>query len=961
MAAKGVVWQVSEVVAVRKRVVSLAMALLLTPFAIPVVQAAAAPFPDVPASFWAANAIDALAAQGILRGEPDGLFHPLRPVTRGQFAAMIVRAEQLPTVSVGPHFTDVPTSSALYGDIETAAAGGLMLGTSLQEFTPSATIDRAMAAAITVRAVGLAVVGTDLAALQPSYADAAKIPSYARGNVVVAKRLGLMQGLAGNVFDPTGQLSRAQAAAVIYRMLGLTPSAIAGVAAPLVSRISAGSGQSSIAVGQSTQLWSVPRDASGEPLPAQVQWAASGGALSGTSFSSETPGTYRLTASVPQAGVQAAVTVHVEQAVSLAIYGLPEVVGPGAKVPLQVTVLDQTGSRDRADGSRTVTLTATNPDAQPVTLTATATNGQAGFTFVPPAAGAWSLAASSPGVTNAAAAFDVLAAPFTSPLALAGPAQILPGRTATVRASLPSGASESSPVTLTSSNPAVLAVQGSGSGSLTAAGASFGVRAVAPGTATLNLVNGPGAYTAASLQVTVPALGQLSVSPPPATSAGATAQARVTVASNGTAAAPPTVSLTLTNPQGVQVQTESAAAQNGGASFGLQRDEAGTWHLTASAPGYTSATAAWVVNPGAATQLIATGAPSTIVVVGGSSDLQVMLADRFDNPLAAPLSVSLTAQGGAGSLSQTSANLGGPGAAARFQAAAPGTETVRVTDPAAPSLGAVQVTFRVIAQAADVAAGKGFWLLGSDLSQQPVPQLLAELKKLGATHVYLEVEGSWGFYGSSELRTFLYQAHDAGIAVLAWVYPYLKNVPLDERLTGQVAAYVAPTGDRPDGIAADIEENTHAPAVGSYAAFVRKALGPAGVFIAVTYPPIYHEDYPFATLAPYVTLYAPMDYWHYQATPEDFSQAYQYVNQTVVLIRQLAGLPEVPVSVIGQTYDMFSNGAQGVFSPTPQELQAAFQAASDSGALGISFYRLPTATPAELQTIRTLPYPYPSR
>jgi hypothetical protein len=271
------------------------------------------------------------------------------------------------------------------------------------------------------------------------------------------------------------------------------------------------------------------------------------------------------------------------------------------------------------------------------------------------------------------------------------------------------------------------------------------------------------------------------------------------------------------------------------------------------------------------------------------------------------------------------------------------------------------VTFRVIAQSSDVAAGKGVWLLGSDLAKQTAPRLLAQLRTLGVTHVYLEVEGSWGFYGSDQLRTFLYQAHDAGIAVLAWVYPYLRQVPLDASLTAEVAAYVAPTGDRPDGIAADIEENTSASAVGRYAAAVRQALGPAGVFIAVTYPPIYHEDYPFAALAPYVTLYAPMDYWHYQALPEDFTQAYQYVNQTVGLIRQLSGEPQVPVSIIGQTYDMFSSGAKGVFSPTPLELQAAFQAASDAGAIGISFYRLPTATSGELAAIRTLPYPDPSR
>ncbi len=944
----------------RRYLGALAAVALLAPLAFSSSPAAAAAsFPDVPSSYWAAGAIDALAAQGVIQGEADGLFHPLAPVTRAQFAAMIVRAEKLPIVTVGPRFSDVSSSSALYGDVETAAANGLMLGTSVTAFSPGATINRAMAATIGVRAIDLAPVGSDVQGQPSGYVDGGRIPSYALGDVIVAKRLGIMQGLAGNVFDPAGALNRAQAATVIYRMLGLSPQTIASLAASVVSRIDGGSVSTSIAIGQSTSLWSVARDASGLPVPAQVQWSASGGSLSGTTFSAQTPGSYQLTASVYGSTARKAMTIHVEQATSLAIYGLLEVAGPGATVPVQVTVLDQGGKRDVADVSRAITLTATSGSTPPVTLTATAQNGQASFSFTPPAAGPWTLTASAAGLLSGTAAFDVLAAPFPSPLQLTGPTQILPGQSASLKANLPPGASEASPVTLTSSDPAVVAVQGSGGGSLTASGLTFKVQAVAPGTATLTLSNGAGAYMNATMQVTVPALGQLALVSPPTVTAGQSATASVTVQQT-TPAPAPAVSLTLVNPQGVSVTTLAATAQGGVARFSLDRDEAGTWQVKASAPGYTPSAASWVVNPGPATQLIATGAPSTIVVAGQSSNLQVMLADRFDNPVPAPLSVAMTVQGSAGTLTQTSQSLAGPGAAAVFQAATPGLETVSVRDPQVPAYGTVRVTFRVIAQSADVAAGKGFWLLGSDLSSTPVPKLLAQLRSLGATHVYLEVEGSWGFYGSSQLRTFLYQAHDAGIAVLAWVYPYLSNVPLDEALTQEVATYVAPTGDKPDGIAADIEENLSPTAVGSYAAAVRQALGPGGVFIAVTYPPIYHENYPFAALAPYVTLYAPMDYWHYEAISEDFTTAYQYVHDTVGLIRQLSGLPNVPVSVIGQTYDMFSSGAKGVFSPTPLELQAAFQAASDAGAIGISFYRLPTATAAELGAITALPYPDPS-
>jgi hypothetical protein len=51
-----------------------------------------ATFPDVSASFWAFQEIEALAASGITTGFPDGTFRPTAPVTRAQMAAFLARA-----------------------------------------------------------------------------------------------------------------------------------------------------------------------------------------------------------------------------------------------------------------------------------------------------------------------------------------------------------------------------------------------------------------------------------------------------------------------------------------------------------------------------------------------------------------------------------------------------------------------------------------------------------------------------------------------------------------------------------------------------------------------------------------------------------------------------------------------------------------------------------------------------
>ncbi|MBD2868366.1 S8 family serine peptidase [Paenibacillus sp. IB182493] len=50
-------------------------------------------FQDVPASHWAAGAVDAAARQGWIRGFPDGAFRPDQPITRAEMAFVIGYAE----------------------------------------------------------------------------------------------------------------------------------------------------------------------------------------------------------------------------------------------------------------------------------------------------------------------------------------------------------------------------------------------------------------------------------------------------------------------------------------------------------------------------------------------------------------------------------------------------------------------------------------------------------------------------------------------------------------------------------------------------------------------------------------------------------------------------------------------------------------------------------------------------
>lgn len=47
------------------------------------------PYPDVAADSWASEAIASVTAEGLMRGYPDGHFHPQEPIMREQFALVV--------------------------------------------------------------------------------------------------------------------------------------------------------------------------------------------------------------------------------------------------------------------------------------------------------------------------------------------------------------------------------------------------------------------------------------------------------------------------------------------------------------------------------------------------------------------------------------------------------------------------------------------------------------------------------------------------------------------------------------------------------------------------------------------------------------------------------------------------------------------------------------------------------
>ena len=78
--------------------------------------------------------------------------------------------------------------------------------------------------------------------------------------------------------------------------------------------------------------------------------------------------------------------------------------------------------------------------------------------------------------------------------------------------------------------------------------------------------------------------------------------------------------------------------------------------------------------------------------------------------------------------------------------------------------------------------------------------------------------------------------------------------------------------------------------------------------------------------------------------------------ESVRLIRERVGRRDVPVAILGQTFDWFSRNEIGPGNPSGDEIRGALQAARDAGALGIGFFNWFSSTPEEWDAIGAFPW-----
>ena len=183
-------------------------------------SAQAADFVDTKKN-WGRLEISQLQAVDILQGYPDGRFYPEQPISRAEFAKMLVAAlgEKEAASELGkaaPVFADIPTAYWANGYIMAGVERGWLQGQGTV-FTPEAFITRQEAALVLSRIQATEELQNALEVLD--FTDADSIADWAAEGIKQAVQQGLVTGFPDGSFRPEAQLSRAEAVHLFHEIM----------------------------------------------------------------------------------------------------------------------------------------------------------------------------------------------------------------------------------------------------------------------------------------------------------------------------------------------------------------------------------------------------------------------------------------------------------------------------------------------------------------------------------------------------------------------------------------------------------------------------------------------------------------------------------------------------------------------------------------------------------------------
>lgn len=172
-------------------------------------------FTDLENYSWAEDAIYDLKEKGIISGVSEDEFLPEGELTREQAVKILCISAGIEAVNEPSGYSDVDDSQWYAGYITAAKNKGLINGISETEFGVGEKITRQDFAVMIQRVFELKGSNEDV-----KLADFEDVSEYAKGAVATLSEKSIISGYEDGSFKPFNNCQRAEAAVIIYRVLG---------------------------------------------------------------------------------------------------------------------------------------------------------------------------------------------------------------------------------------------------------------------------------------------------------------------------------------------------------------------------------------------------------------------------------------------------------------------------------------------------------------------------------------------------------------------------------------------------------------------------------------------------------------------------------------------------------------------------------------------------------------------
>lgn len=184
----------------------------------PALAAEEMPFTDVKASDWFYESVKYAYNNSLMEGTGGTSFSPMMKLSRAQFVTILGRMAGAEKKEVST-FPDVEANSWYSGYVGWAVEAGIVKGLDNGKFGVNDPVTREMAAVMVSRFVNdYKKCNITTRGGMYNFNDADKVSSWAADSIAVLRNSGVVEGDQYRNFNPQGNMTRSEAAAIFMRL-----------------------------------------------------------------------------------------------------------------------------------------------------------------------------------------------------------------------------------------------------------------------------------------------------------------------------------------------------------------------------------------------------------------------------------------------------------------------------------------------------------------------------------------------------------------------------------------------------------------------------------------------------------------------------------------------------------------------------------------------------------------------